>query len=810
LKYEVPLHGWMDVTNPAKDFGAAILNDCKYGSDKPTDNTLRLTLLYTPGVRGGYQHQGTQDWGHHEMTYALEGHLGNVGIPTQWDSIELNQPLLSFQDAVDNEHPGPRGKTFSLVGLTDNRVQIEALKQAEKSDAIIVRFNELSGVTDRAIHVKFASPVLSAVEVDGQERPIGPATIEGGELVFSTTGYRPHSYAVHIAPIKKPLTPPAGRPIALPFNLDGISMWDRKTYGNFDGAGNTLPGELLPKTILSGGVRFDLGPTGPGQKNVLIPQGQTIPLPNARNKHLSFLMTAVGGDITEADLQDEKRWFRIYARDLHGTYPLWLPVQSWDGYIGQWDNRLWAGKVPELTYDWNNPLAGLQPGFIKRDTVAWYADHRRLADGTNDIYKFCYLYRYDIRLMGDVTSIKLPDDPRLRILAATLSDNPNDDTYPAQPLYDVIDHRENSAPGIGLHSVTGAEVTANQRFDNSVVVTFSRPEYWSDAQSLRYTLDGSQPRPNSPAATGDIYVNRTATIQVAQFDGSRQTSPVAAVHLDILDTTPPAVESAVAVPYDPAVRIKFSKPVDTLGASSPLRYVVNAGGVLPVTAATLSEDGRTVTLSLNKPILAEYAGHITLSLQGIADRSPARNALSASGVPVEMLKPAFVFPGPQAFDGRRGVTQREVPNLPAKAGDAWTLNFFIHPDAAPQDLTILAGFGSGGDDHGAQRYFVVQDNGVEFWGSDIDIPAGQNVDVGKWQMWTASYDGKTLRIYKDGVEQKSQPVVLQDAAATVRLAPPPAWRNGHRFTGQIAALTIWTRALPPAAIAALAATGPPH
>lgn len=61
-KYEVPSHQWFDLTDKSGEYGATVLSDRKYGSDKPDDNTLRLTLLYTPGTRGGFGDQSTQDW----------------------------------------------------------------------------------------------------------------------------------------------------------------------------------------------------------------------------------------------------------------------------------------------------------------------------------------------------------------------------------------------------------------------------------------------------------------------------------------------------------------------------------------------------------------------------------------------------------------------------------------------------------------------------------------------------------------------------------------------------------------------------
>ena len=67
-QFEVASHQWIDLTNKGGAYGATVLTDCKNGSDKPDDQTMRLTLIRTPGTRGGYADQGTQDIGRHEIT----------------------------------------------------------------------------------------------------------------------------------------------------------------------------------------------------------------------------------------------------------------------------------------------------------------------------------------------------------------------------------------------------------------------------------------------------------------------------------------------------------------------------------------------------------------------------------------------------------------------------------------------------------------------------------------------------------------------------------------------------------------------
>jgi alpha-mannosidase len=99
-KYAVPAHQWFDLTDAKGDYGVTVLSDCKYGSDKPDDQTLRLTLLRTPGVHGEYQDQGTQDWGRHEILYGLAGHVGDWRQgQTDWQALRLNQPPIAFQTA---------------------------------------------------------------------------------------------------------------------------------------------------------------------------------------------------------------------------------------------------------------------------------------------------------------------------------------------------------------------------------------------------------------------------------------------------------------------------------------------------------------------------------------------------------------------------------------------------------------------------------------------------------------------------------------------------------------------------------------
>ena len=147
-KYEVPSHQWFDLTDQSGAYGITVLSDCKYGSDKPDDNTLRLTLIYTPGLGGGngkdYSDQTTQDWGHHEFIYRHRRPLRRLASRNKriGRRLRLNQPLIAFESP---RHPGTLGRSFSLLRVSNSRVRVLALKKAEASDEIIVRLVEMSG-----------------------------------------------------------------------------------------------------------------------------------------------------------------------------------------------------------------------------------------------------------------------------------------------------------------------------------------------------------------------------------------------------------------------------------------------------------------------------------------------------------------------------------------------------------------------------------------------------------------------------------------------------------------------------------------
>jgi alpha-mannosidase len=434
-KFEVASHQWLDLSD-AKG-GVTVLADSKYGSDKPDDHTLRLTMLYTPGLSANgraYSDQASQDWGHHEFVYGLASHAGDWRSEgTDWQAQRLSQPLIAF---ASPKHAGSLGRSFSLLHVSNPRVRVLALKKAESSDEVIVRIVELDGKRQNDVRIGFAANVIAAREVNGQEMPIGKARVVDGGVVASLTPYQLRTFAVRLASSGTKVRLPRSMSVALPFDRNVSSRDGSKSAPGFDAAGRAIPAEMLPRDIEYAGIHFHLG--AENAANAVVAHGQSVALPTGDHKRLYLLAASSAGDQTASFVVDGK--------------PIPLTIQDWTGYVGQWDNRLWMTKQetlpPRPDAPPNAPIRtrmatgfnGLTPGFIKRAPIAWFASHRHTADGANEPYAYSYLFAYAIDLPPGARTLTLPDNDKIRLLAATVSDE-DSSLVEAQPLYDTLIRR---------------------------------------------------------------------------------------------------------------------------------------------------------------------------------------------------------------------------------------------------------------------------------------------------------------------------------------------------------------------------------
>ncbi|WP_419806926.1 glycoside hydrolase family 38 C-terminal domain-containing protein [Terriglobus sp.] len=456
-QFEVVSHKWIDLTDTSGGFGATILTDDKNGSDKPNDNTLRLTLLRTPGISPnvGYSDQANQDWGHHEIRYGITGHRGGWReANTDWEAYRLNDPLRAF---TTSPHAGRLGKQFSLLRVSNPRVRVFALKKSELSDEMVVRIVELDGKPASDVRLTLAGPVTAAREINAQELPIQGApnvSLTGGALTTSLKGYEPKTFAFKLG--GAPVTAPAVTSQAAPLTYDTAVATNDDTAtpaGGFDGKGDAYPAEMLPDQLRYHGVNFTLAKAATGTPDAISAKGQTIALP-AGSYDRVYVLAASSND-------DQAASFKV------GNQATNLTVEDWGGYLGQWDTRLWKSTTPPV--DWASSAhhqqwppkdlraaersepsprypedyTGLREGFIKPAEVAWYASHHHTASGLNQPYAYSYLFAYALEIPAGAKTITLPNNPNIRIMAVSAA-KVGPAVTPATPLFDVLKHT--SAP----------------------------------------------------------------------------------------------------------------------------------------------------------------------------------------------------------------------------------------------------------------------------------------------------------------------------------------------------------------------------
>lgn len=429
--YEVYAQYWADLTDKSNSYGVSILNDSKYGWDKPNDNTIRLTLLHTPETKGNYAYQDKQDFGYHTFTYSLLPHSGAFEkAKTVVSADQLNQPIMAF---AAGKHPGRLGKSFSFVNSDNTSVAVRTLKKAQSSDELVIRVYETGGVKEQTAEIAFAGTILSANEADGTEKTIGKALFNGNKLQVAI---RPNSVKTFKVKLK-PSDAPAGKLqyASLPLNYDRkcVSWNEFRREADF-ASGYSYAAELLPDSLVASSIPFRFGEKEAA--NGLTCKGDTIQLPaGSEYNRIYFLAASREGDCEGT--------FRT------GKTEQTVLVPEYTGFIGQWGHL------------------GHTEGFLKDAEIAYVGTHRHAPEG-DEAYEYTYMFKFGLDIPKGATSLILPDNKQIVLFAATLVKEDQPQVMPASNLYRTAlkaqkDGKE-STPKVNL--MKGAKVIAYSGFVN--------------------------------------------------------------------------------------------------------------------------------------------------------------------------------------------------------------------------------------------------------------------------------------------------------------------------------------------------------
>lgn len=173
-KFEAAGHRYADLSD--RDYGAALLNDSKYGY-KILDNVIDLNLL-----RATTMPDPDADRGRHQFTYSFLPHKNElIDSPVLAEAAQLNQPPAVF--------PGYDGtKLVFPFSLNLETIVLEVVKKAEKEDAAILRLYEPNG-REASGQLKIEWENATVFETDLMENNLQPLNVTDGVVTLHFTPF---------------------------------------------------------------------------------------------------------------------------------------------------------------------------------------------------------------------------------------------------------------------------------------------------------------------------------------------------------------------------------------------------------------------------------------------------------------------------------------------------------------------------------------------------------------------------------------------------------------------------------------------
>jgi len=369
---------------------------------------------------------------------------------------------------------------------------------------------------------------------------------------------------------------------------------------------------------------------------------------------------------------------------------------------------------------------------------------------------------------------------------------------------------------------------ASGKYRDKVEIRLTSPT--SNAQ-IRYAIGDADPGPNSPLYEKPVVIHGDAKVafKAACFREDLRPSPAADAMYDVrLDKQPPTLVAADSVSGTSFVGLTFSEMVHRNSAETPANYTISG---IVVEKAVLQADGATVILHTANPT----TGPATIAVRGVEDLSgnpiaqqdPATlrvgtaattdglvghfrfdespNATcvldscgtAAPGLIEGAFRRAANDKGPAiAFDGR---TSLSIPNctFDLDKSNAFSVAFWVRFDGALKGQLVKKGryavpFSARGyaGRQAIQVYARI--------GRDIRVDLPGKIQRKVWTHVGLAVGDDKLAVYKNGEE-----VATERLAIKVKCPNEPVFL-GEGFTGMIADLRIYNRALNSQQIAGLA------
>ncbi|MCL2152091.1 MAG: glycosyl hydrolase-related protein [Oscillospiraceae bacterium] len=459
-RYEVPGHKWVDVTDKSGDYGVSILNDAKYGHDSwrrtAGDTTFvrsRITVCRTPRAQSFASNSAYNpsspyviDSGVHNFNYSIAPHEGGIangsvnGNNTMNKAYGLGTPMKAFEAAKTPSNGLGASESFASVAPTN--VIMSALKNQYDNpsdpNTIVVRVYEAAGLDTDDVTITLPGNVISAKEVNILEHDYDSAhgydnyetkklTIAGKTVKFDIGKFEVITIEAKIAPFAQAaLQAPAQKALSLAYNQRATSPRSARNTAFVEGAGTSAsPGFSMPEKNWPAGVggldfmgiKFNVGPidannilSGGSGANIAVSDPQAgygkvyiVGFSTARTSN-TMSGTANTGACAATGT--------ITVNYSTGDSTLkTIDFNSWRTDLSGWDRYAWTDTKPYV-YD---TIIHVNTFFQQSTATNTNADHL-----TNE--NFLFLYSVDVDKSRAISSIGLPDNSDIKIVAVTLAD----------------------------------------------------------------------------------------------------------------------------------------------------------------------------------------------------------------------------------------------------------------------------------------------------------------------------------------------------------------------------------------------------
>ncbi len=396
--YEVPALKWADLTDADGSYGISVLNDCKYGWDKPADNTIRLTLIHTPSTEKRYPHQRDLDLGVNHFTYSIVGHKG-TDRRVLVAGAALNLPLVALRRAETCGASGPHLLDARRVDPADRRACAQSGRGRRRLHRALLRDDRQSR-RGGAHHLPGGDRLGRGVQryrgAHRRRRVRGPFADGFGRKVRSQN--LPRAAGRACAEVR---ARGEERARDAAYNTVAFTTDEFYTYYRFDNQRGSFAAELIPAELTCNGVRFVMGEEN--VKDAVTCRSQEIELPEGGYRKLYMLVAA-------SDKECEAL-FKVGDSEQAVYVPLWK------GFYGQWG---WRGH---------------SEAFLKDATIAHIGTHRHQGDVGNLPYDFSYMYMVSLDIPEGARTVTLPENKNVAVFAMTVSDNGIDDVLPVSGTF---------------------------------------------------------------------------------------------------------------------------------------------------------------------------------------------------------------------------------------------------------------------------------------------------------------------------------------------------------------------------------------